>query len=79
MARLPLKLAATGGIAAILDGLPVSIDVNRSNATTPRPESVVSIGFKCDTSEAAVGRPVTPGSVAGVARRSSRRAVRRSY
>ena len=29
--------------------------------------------------EAVVGRPATPGSVAGVARRSSRRAVRRHY
>ncbi|MBX9842510.1 MAG: hypothetical protein K2Z80_11935 [Xanthobacteraceae bacterium] len=29
--------------------------------------------------DAVVGRPLTPGSVAGVARRTSRRAVRRSY
>jgi len=32
-----------------------------------------------ESAQAAVGRPATPGSVAGVARRSSRRAVRRSY
>jgi len=29
-----------------------------------------------DAAEARVGRPATPGSVAGVARRSTRRAVR---
>ena len=29
--------------------------------------------------EAVVGRPATPGSVAGVARRTTRRAVRRGY
>jgi hypothetical protein len=29
--------------------------------------------------EAVVGRPATPGSVAGVARRTTRRAVRRHY
>ena len=29
--------------------------------------------------EAVIGRPATPGSVAGVARRTTRRAVRRHY
>lgn len=29
--------------------------------------------------EAVVGRPATPGSVAGVARRANRRAIRRTY
>ena len=37
-------------------------------------ETVVSVAL--DTADARVGRPGTPGSVAGVARRSTRRAVR---
>jgi hypothetical protein len=36
-------------------------------------------GTVISQAEAVVGRPATPGSVAGVARRSSRRAVRRHY
>lgn len=38
------------------------------------PEAVVSVTL--DKAEARVGRPATPGSVAGVARRTTRRAVR---
>jgi len=79
MRRLPLKLALTGGVAAFLAALPVSIDVSRSNATAPGHVAAISVGLKCDTAQAVVGRPGTPGSVAGVARRSSRRAVRRHY
>ena len=37
-------------------------------------EKVVSVAL--DTADARVGRPATPGSVAGVARRTTRRAVR---
>jgi len=36
-------------------------------------------GTVISQAEAVIGRPATPGSVAGVARRSSRRAVRRHY
>ena len=36
--------------------------------------TVVSVAL--DTADARVGRPATPGSVAGVARRTTRRAVR---
>jgi hypothetical protein len=79
MRNLPLKLAVTGGVAAFLVALPVSIDVSRSNATAPGQASAIRVGLKCDTAQAVVGRPGTPGSVAGVARRSSRRAVRRHY
>jgi hypothetical protein len=75
MRNLPLKLALTGGVAAFLVALPVSIDVSRSNATASGHASTVSIGLKCDTAQAVVGRPGTPSSVAGVARRSSRRTV----
>jgi hypothetical protein len=37
-------------------------------------ETVVSVAL--DTADARVGRPATPGSVAGVARRSARRCAR---
>jgi len=79
MRKLPLKLAVIGSVAAFLVALPVSIDVSRSNATASGLASTISVGLKCDTAQAVVGRPGTPGSVAGVARRSSRRAVRRHY
>ena len=35
-------------------------------------------GFVCGVAEAVVGRPATPGSVAGVARRTTRRCIRRT-
>ena len=73
---LPAQLALTGTAAALLTAVPVSIELGRSTATDP---GTTDIGLKIDTAEARVGRPATPGSVAGVARRSSRRAVRRRY
>ncbi|WP_295399901.1 hypothetical protein [uncultured Thiocystis sp.] len=36
------------------------------------------IGFAIKEAQAVVGRPMTPGSVAGVARRTTRRTIRRS-
>ena len=36
-------------------------------------------GTVISQAEAVIGRPATPGSVAGVARRTTRRAVRRRY
>ena len=53
MRNLPLKLAVTGGIAAFLVALPVSIDVSRSNATASGHAG--AIGLKCDTAQAVVG------------------------
>ena len=38
-----------------------------------------SRGSVISQAEAVIGRPGTPGSVAGVARRQTRRAVRRGY
>jgi hypothetical protein len=73
---LPAQLALTGTAAALLTAVPVSIELGRSSATDP---DTTGIGLKIDTAEARVGRPATPGSVAGVARRSTRRAVRRRY
>jgi hypothetical protein len=36
------------------------------------------IGFAIKEAQAVVGRPMTPGSVAGVARRTTRRTIRRT-
>jgi len=36
-------------------------------------------GTVLSQAEAVIGRPATPGSVAGAARRTTRRAVRRTY
>ena len=63
------KLAIVGGMlvgSMMLCAVPFSLHVSQ--------EPVVSV--RLDTAEARVGRPATPGSVAGVARRSTRRAVR---
>ena len=43
------------------------------------PSTWQSRGTVVSQAEAVVGRPATPGSVAGVARRSSRRTARRHY
>ncbi len=64
------KLAIIGTTllgSTILCAVPVSLHVS--------PEAVVSVAL--NTADARVGRPATPGSVAGVARRTTRRAVRR--
>ena len=63
------KLAIIGSTlicSAILCAVPVSLRVSQ--------EAVVSVAL--DTADARVGRPATPGSVAGAARRTTRRAVR---
>ena len=56
-----IAAAFIGG--TMLCALPLSVHVSQ--------EAVVSVAL--DTAEARVGRPGTPGSVAGVARRASRR------
>jgi hypothetical protein len=63
------KLAIVGATlicSTMLCAVPFSLQVSE--------ETVVSMAL--DTAEARVGRPGTPASVAGVARRSTRRAVR---
>jgi hypothetical protein len=42
-------------------------------------DKAVMSGSPMSEAHAVVGRPATPGSVAGVARRTTRRAVRRTY
>jgi len=50
----------------IFCAVPLSVHVSQG--------AVVSVAV--DTADARIGRPATPGSVAGVARRTTRRAVR---
>lgn len=73
MQRLSKKLAFTGALAALLWAIPVSIDFVRPSATAPSLSQAIGVGLKIDTAEARVGRPATPRSVAGVARRTERR------
>jgi hypothetical protein len=74
-----MKLALTSAMATLLCTMPVSIDLGRSGTEDHPSSNVVSNWLKIDTAQAVIGRPATPGSVAGVARRSTRRAVRRGY
>jgi len=60
-------IAATVIGAAMLSATPISVDWSANKGL-----SVTS-----DAANAEVGRPLTPGSVAGVHRRTERRAVRR--
>ena len=64
------KIALAGAVvaaSAVLCALPVSLQ------RSPTAGIVLSV----DRAQAEVGRPLTPGSVAGVHRRVERRAVRR--
>jgi hypothetical protein len=70
------KLALTGTLAMLLAAIPVSLDLTLS-PTANRVEAI-GIGLKIDSAEARVGRPATPASVAGVARRTTRRTVVRT-
>jgi hypothetical protein len=42
-------------------------------------ERGLTLSFCPESAQAVIGRPATPRSVAGAARRTTRRAVRRSY
>ena len=61
-------IAATA-IGAFLCAAPVSLKLSQGK----------TVELTQDKAFAIVGRPGTPGSVAGVARRTTRRAVRRHY
>ena len=71
------KLALTGSVAALLLAMPVSIDLGRSGATDAT-FKIAGIGLTIDSAQARVGHPATPGSVAGVSRRTTRRTVART-
>jgi len=60
-------IGATVVGAAVLSASPISIDWSVSKG----------LSVSSDKANAEVGRPLTPGSVAGVNRRHDRRAVRR--
>jgi hypothetical protein len=60
-------IGATAIGAAVLSASPISIDWSTNK----------SLSVSQDKASAEVGRPATPGSVAGVHRRHERRAVRR--
>ena len=59
--------------AAILSSVPVSL-----NWSADRGASGLGLSISQDKANAIVGRPGTPRSVAGVARRTERRAIRRN-
>jgi hypothetical protein len=54
--------------AALLSAAPLSLHWSEKN-----------VAISLDSADARVGRPLTPGSVAGVNRRVHRRAYRRGY
>jgi hypothetical protein len=64
-----MTLGATALFACILCATPLSLRLS--------PEGNVSLSM--DSASAVIGRPLTPGSVAGVNRRAHRRAYRRDY
>ena len=63
-----LSLFASVSAALVCAAVPVSLNWSAANVTL----------FSLDTAEAKVGRPLTATSVAGVSRRVSRRAYRRT-
>jgi len=69
------KIMVVGAIlaAAILSAAPVSL-----NWSADRGVSILGLSVTQDRANAIVGRPATPRSVAGVARRTERRAIRRN-
>ena len=64
-----VKVGATALFACILCASPLSLRFS--------PEGIVALSV--DSASAVIGRPLTPGSVAGVNRRVHRRAYRRGY
>jgi hypothetical protein len=54
--------------AALLTATPFSLQWSQKN-----------VALSLDSADARIGRPLTPGSVAGVNRRVHRRAYRRAY
>jgi hypothetical protein len=60
-------VCAAAAVGAVLCAMPISV---KSSATS-------GVTLSVDRAQAEIGRPATPGSVAGVHRRAERRAVRR--
>lgn len=70
--RCHFDTARSAAVAVALFGAGLLLDVSLPSGTQP-----LTIG--ASQAEARIGRPATPGSVAGVARRTSRRVYRRSH
>jgi hypothetical protein len=64
MSRLTIAIPAIAGIAALLCATPFSIDWSHKSG----------VSLSLNSAQARIGRPLTPGSVAGVNRRVHRRA-----
>lgn len=62
-------IAATMLGAAVLCAVPLSFHVSQNNG----------LSLSVDKARAVIGRPLTPGSIAGVHRRYERRTYRRGY
>ena len=62
------KTAIICAAVAVLCFVPYSMQVSKTG-----------LAISADQAQAVIGRPATPGSVAGVARRTGRRAVRHNY
>jgi len=60
-------ICASAAAAVLFCATPISVNTS----------SVSGIALSVDQARAEIGRPATPGSVAGVHRRAERRAVRR--
>jgi hypothetical protein len=70
MIKMWKNIAQICAIVAMLAVMPYSIEMSKTTGIT----------ITADQANARIGRPLTPGSVAGVARRTTRRTVaRHSY
>ena len=70
MVKLSKKIVWLCATAAVLSIMPYSLAISIKDG----------LGLATEQAQARVGRPLTPGSVAGVARRTTRRTVaRHSY
>lgn len=70
MVKTSKKILLICATATVLSVTPYSIEASKT----------AGIGIEADQAQARVGRPLTPGSVAGVARRTTRRTIaRHSY
>ena len=65
------KLSVLGLLAgtALLSAVPISLELSSQH----------KLSVSLDSANAEIGRPLTPGSIAGVHRRAERRTVRRGY
>jgi len=69
MVKTSKKIVLICATATLLSMMPYSIEASKTVG--------IGIGIAADQAQARVGRPLTPGSVAGVARRTTRRTVAR--